>query len=95
MMFCALRRVRLVAKWIGEEEYGENGRDEMSGRDGKIRWVLAKGQEHSYGRSLILPPSTMSILEKDTDFVINCRSRHPPCGSKRDSRTAERAKPSG
>ena len=49
----------MVAKWIGEEEeYGENGREEMSGRDGKIRWVLAKGQKHSYGRTFVL--STMS-----------------------------------
>jgi hypothetical protein len=53
----------MVAKWLGEE-YGENGRDVMSGKNGKIRWVLAKGQKHSYGRSLdfkrIIPPSAMS-----------------------------------
>lgn len=53
----------MVAEWIGEE-YGENGRDEMSGKNGKIRWALASGQKHSYGRSSdfkrIIPPSTMS-----------------------------------
>jgi acetyl esterase/lipase len=41
----------MVAEWLGEE-YGENGRDEMTGKDGKIRWVLAKGQKHSYGKCL-------------------------------------------
>lgn len=40
----------MVAEWIGED-YGENGLDEMTGKDGKIRWVLAKGQKHSYGKS--------------------------------------------
>lgn len=40
----------MVAEWIGDE-YGENGRDEMTGKGGKIRWVLAKGQKHSYGKS--------------------------------------------
>lgn len=43
----------MVAEWLGEE-YGENGRDEMTGKDGKIRWVLAKGQKHAYGKSLDL-----------------------------------------
>lgn len=49
----------MVAKWIGED-YGENGRDEMSGKNEKMRWVLAKGQKHAYGMSLdfkrMIPP---------------------------------------
>ena len=40
----------MVAEWLGEE-YGEDGRDEMTGKDGKIRWVLARGQKHAYGKS--------------------------------------------
>ncbi|RDW63650.1 hypothetical protein BP6252_11195 [Coleophoma cylindrospora] len=43
----------MVAEWLGEE-YGENGRDEMTGKDGKIRWLLAKGQKHSYDHDI--PP---------------------------------------
>ncbi len=38
----------MVAEWLGKE-YGENERDEMTRKDGKIRWLLARGQKHSHG----------------------------------------------
>jgi len=45
----------MVAGWLGEE-WGESGRDEMVGNDGKTRWLRVNGQKHAYTHEI--PPVT-------------------------------------
>lgn len=71
----------MVAKWLGEE-YGENGRDEMSGKNGKIRWLLAKGQKHSYGRSLDFPLHNVSTVHPSRGIHSSKHSIAPEASQK-------------
>ncbi|KAH8585374.1 hypothetical protein B0O99DRAFT_603359 [Bisporella sp. PMI_857] len=59
---------KMVAEWLGEE-YGEDGRDETTGKDGKIRWLLTKWQEHSYDHGI--PP----VMANETPERLKERKR--------------------